>query len=588
MKRVLSILFIFVLAVGGGVFSVSSCRCSAPSEGGEGGGDGGRAASSDHQAKNYATEIIFISPRPGELVSGQIEVEVEVRDLDGIREVEFLVNGKSMEKVDSPKRDLGDGKFRYSAEIAVYLLPQGVLSFTAVVYDRRGERAEKTIQVRTRERWAVSFGVGSVRQLEVRSDGHVYVSIYRTEEDLMRDPSATRYFFVGSSISTVNKIGEASWQFVREREELSLFALDSSGNLYAGSYHSRRGGELFSVGPGRIDWPSTVKVSPRWKVGVGDYRVAGKPALGIGRVWFHLKTPLRPNSPVRSKVLALSSEKGTEEWSYPPGGVRDMEIASDLYVWRERDLVFLVRRGGSSSLLSLNWEGRERWKFSLGKGRLLGETWSERRGLLLAVTEGEGEKFKLTAISVKEQKVRWEKVFSGEFSRLITTDKRAILLQRIKFKYYRLVSISLDSGRIEWEEELDSRRVLGLRRGRGDICFTFGVVLDKFGEAVEMELARYGAGGNLTWRYGNKSLYPLDFVFGGVGDVGGWVLVRGLEDSSLTLGTKIVALDVRGRRIYTFSEESRRFEGLLYYRGSLYFSSRDERGQIKVHSIISE
>ena len=154
-------------------------------------------------------------------------------------------------------------------------------------------------------------------------------------------------------------------------------------------------------------------------------------------------------------------------------------FVSNLYLWQGKFLLAVIERKGIKSLVLLDENGRESWNYLLGSALLLGESWNGEKGDIQLVIGGGGDKFTVLSLSVKEKRLLWKSDLFEDYKEIITTENKVLILYTIKFKEYRLDLLSRENGTLDWSGRFYSRRIVGIRSGRGDLFFTFGAVLDK-------------------------------------------------------------------------------------------------------------
>lgn len=575
------------------VTTLHGCNCSGPTTSPDGGGI--EAIPDDPPKISSTTQIRFISPQPNEIISGQITLEAEVIDADGMDTVTFWANDSSI-GVATLTRDSTPQSPVYSIQVATSFLPRGVLNLTVRTRDRKGELAEKTIQVTTRERWIAAFGVGQIHQMYIRKDRHIYVRLYRSEDDMARVTNPGPLDKVGSAIVTVNAVGEASWGFLGPGEDFGSFVQDETGNMFFGARASDTGkSRLIAIGPGDTKWGPEIPIKPSWQVDLKDLIVQGTPIRWSRFLWVHAMSPARAGDPSSSTIIRYKSEDGTEEWRYAGPTGDSMEIIRGPYLVGQGMMLFLSRRPGSSSgfrIELIDATGKSVWLQAYNNLQINVVHWDAKAGRLYLGTERR-EQSKVVASSlsvidpVTKQEI-WRKDFDTRWPQHLSLGNNLVFVSlHPEGNKKELVALQKQDGTETWKKTLERFRVVGIQgTEEDDACLVFADYLDTSDDPEMMVVERYSAQGNVNWRYENKQFTIKSWLFAPNAQNMLWVNTRGIADDGERLGSRLIALNNRGERLYLFMDEGRVFQFVEFFpKDSLFVTSRDVR-DVRVHHLI--
>ncbi len=580
---VLSVALVLALSHG-------ACNCNGDTNT----NDGGATETVPEKTVSSQTQIRFISPEAKTIISGQITIEAEVIDADGMDTVQFWANDKAI-GVGTKTRDSTNDSPRYSVQVATSFLPRGILSLTVRTRDLKGETAEKTIQVTTRERWVAAFGVGTVNQMHIRKDRHIYIRIYRSEDDMSRVLNPGPRDKVGSALVTSNAVGGASWMYLGPNEEFGPFVADETGNLFFGSRTSETGKSRFlALGPGNVKWGPEVEIKPKWEVDLKDWIAQGDPIRWSQWVWTVIQKPAQGGEPSASALVKMKAEDGAEEWRYTGPEGEKMEVLRGPYLVDQGSMLIVTRKAGSSSgfrVELIDPAGKQIWLKAYNNQRLNVATWDKDKvRLFIGVEQREGTKVTASAVIAIDpvgQSEMWRKEFGSSWPQRISLGQDNIFVHRDpEGATNEVLSMTKEKGDEVWKKVYDRHKVSGLQGIEGDTCFVFVDYLNDFDEPDQMFVERIGPKGDINWRYENKQFSAKRWMFVPQLNDTLYVIVRGITDESERLGSKLLALDSRGKRLYLFLDEGRVFQYMAFFpRDSIFITSRDLR-DARVHHLI--
>ena len=546
---------------------------------------------------NFTTRIRFITPLSGEIISGQISIEVEVLDDDGIEKVSFWANDKAIGTKYATTSTSTLASPRYAIDIATSFLPRGILSLTVRTEDKRRAKASKTIQIKTRERWIAAFGVGQVKQLIFRSDQHLYLRVYRSEEDLARVPRLGPNDKIGSSIMTANAIGSSSWIFKGIGQEFSPFALDKLGNMYLGSRISDKGvSKLIAVGSGDPKWSPEVPVAAKWSQDLKEWWVQGAPLPWQKTVWVHLIHPGQASTPAYSAIARFTADIGKEEKRYTGKPNEKIDIVRGPYLIpvAKSSVIFLSRKAGEIvgfDVRLLGSDGTLAWQKKYEGLRISVVHWDKAyRKLFIGVERRDKNGViasSLICIDPVQRKEIWRSEFEKKWpSKLSSGANNIYVVRNIPGGSKELVAIQRKDGVILWKKDFTSHDIRGILAQPNDTCFIFNILLDSIGDPDRMEIERYNAKGEVTWRYTHQQFFPKYWHFSKEAGNILWLILRNINDPQEQLGNKLLSLDNKGKRRFIFYEEKRHFQFMYFLpKNSLFISSSDIR-DARVHHLI--
>lgn len=396
--RLLRLWMVTLLATASMLLFHGACDCG----GGESPSDAGETIVVPEKKVSSKTQIRFISPLSNDIISGQITIEAEVIDSDGMERVTFYANDKVIGQGSITKDSTRD-KPRYAVQVATSFLPRGVLSLTVRTADLKGEKAEKTIQVITRERWVAAFGVGTVRQMFIRDDRHIYVRLFRSKDDLARVTNPGPRSKVGAALITSNAVGAASWMYLGAGEDFGEFVVDGKGNAFFGA----RGLEnsqtrLVAIGPGDTKWGPEIPITPKWEVDLKELLVQGKPIRWAESLWVHLVKAAQGGSLTRHFLARFKADDGTEEWRYPSQNSENIEILRGPYLFGKGMILLLTRKSGASKGFRaevVDSSGKQVWSKEYPNVQLNVARW-DAKGSKLYIGVEQRESSKVTASSL--------------------------------------------------------------------------------------------------------------------------------------------------------------------------------------------
>jgi hypothetical protein len=576
----------------------SGCNCNAVIPQNDGGVPEDKGSD---RRENQATQIRFITPHEGEIISGQIEIRAEIIDGDGIKSASFWANEKLIGTVYARTPNSSYAAPHYMVEVATSFLPRGILSLTVQAEDNYGEQASKTIQVRTRERWAATFGVGTIKQIQISSERHLYGNLYRSEEDLSRSPQPGVNDKVGSAIVTANAVGSASWMYLGIGEEFSPFLLDDEHNLFFGSRNQNSGeSKLLMLGPGNPKWESNVIVKPQWEISIGQWLVDGRPLRWEQWISVHLSYPASGSDPAHSAIVRYTVGQGREVWRYQGDEHNKIQIMRGPYQLNNGGLMFVARKADTQPqdgffAVVLNRDGEKIWQQNYEQLHLSVAHWHEQNHrLYLGVERREQNEVAIAAmICIDPLKMSecWRSELSKNWMSHIAAGKSHICaIRHVPGGIKELIAIKGSDGEITWRQEYSQHRIAGIYAPDGDTCFVFAVSLDKSSDPEKMQIDRYDGDGKLQWRYEHNQFAPKsdEWFYRKDGNNMLWLLVRNIKDPQEQLGSKLLAFDEQGKRVYLFYDEKRIFQFMDFIApDSLFVSSKDIR-DVRIHHLLAK
>ena len=547
------------------------------------------------------TSLAFIRPKADSIISGQITIEVEVKHPEGVNFVEFLVNGAPLKQVDKPAATSTPDSPRYSAQVATTFLPRGVISLTARV-NLRGKnppKLEKTIQVRSRELWAAAFGVGQVRQIFLRSDQHLYIRLFRSEEDLSRITNPGPRDRVGTTITTTNNAGTLSWGYLGISEDFGPLVIDSGANIYFYSRHLENGtNRLVSIGRGEDSWGPAVEVKPRWYVPLGGLSGKGTPLLdGQGYMWVHLTAKRKEKTPGHDSILRVETGTGKATWRYKGKDGDLFEIVRGPFLANNGEVIFVRRKAESSdpgiSVELLKADGTSKWRKDFKDVYVSQAVLStDKKNLILAVerrVKGQTQSSAVRSLSVADGSENWKREWpNSSVGRMLTSDPNIVLLRQFNDGSQQATMLQNTDGKPIWAKPLVNRQVTAMTPSvRGGIFLVSGEI-DSDRDPVQLIVERFDGAGKELWSYKNKVYFPGTITtFSKDSQETFWLLARELNDKRLLLGSRLICLDKGGKRRYLFSDEARRFLGMAFFApNALFLSSIDSRDG-RVHKLLA-
>lgn len=571
--------------------SHGACDCN----GGSNTNDGGVVTETvPEKSVSSITQIRFISPVAKTIISGQITIEAEVIDGDGIDTVQFWANDKSI-GVGTKTRDSTPDSPRYSVQVATSFLPRGILSLTVRTRDLKGDKAEKTIQVTTRERWVAAFGVGTVNQMHIRSDRHIYIRLYRSEDDMSRVLNPGPRDKVGSALVTSNAVGGASWMYLGPNEEFSPFVADETGNLFFGSRASETSKSRFlALGPGNVKWGPEVEIKPKWEVDLKEWIATGQPIRWSQWVWAVIQKPAQGGEPSASALVKMKADDGTEEFRYTGPQGEKMEILRGPYLVDQGSMLLVTRKAGSNTgfrVELIDPAGKQIWLKAYNNQRLTVVSWDkEKVRLYMGVERREGAEVTASAVLAIDpvgQTEMWRKEFGSSWPQKISQGANNIFVHRDpKGATNEVLSMTKEKGEEVWKKVYDKHVIKGLQGLKDDAVLVFSDYLNEFDEPDQMWVERFSAKGEVNWRHDNKQFTVKSWMFVPQLKDTLYVIVRGITDDVERLGSKLLTLDSRGKRLYLFLDEGRIFQHMAFFpRDSVFLTSRDLR-DARVHHII--
>ena len=544
------------------------------------------------------TQIRFIKPIAQDTVSGQITIEAEVLDADGMKEVGFWINNKFITSAVNPKRSSPPNSPRYEAQIATHFLQRGVLSLTVRTEDQTGEFAEKTIQVKTRERWAVPFGAGKVKQMFVSNKRHVYARIYRTQEDLNSFEKLGPYDKVGSAILTASPVGGVSWVYLGFGESFSPFVMDDKGNMYFSSKNNQSGYARFiSLGPGQSNWSSSVKAQPRWEKPIEKFRVRGTPVVEGKHVWILMEKDAVAGQPSTSAIACFQTEDGTELWQFAGEGSEKIEIMRGPYSVGNGEVLIFTRPPGTTEQIVtariLAPDGKQVWKkkyTSLALTVVAHDPQSKAvyLGIQRWNKDNKVESSAVVYLDTKKRTETWRYELGKSWSdRLVIGKQNLFIRRRPKDGTYEFAAVTRDKGKFVWKMPFTRNREMEILPAKDDQFFIRGIQNNDEHEPGNMLVHKYDAKGKKLWEFSHNNFAPKNWLYIPLQQDMLWLIVRNLKDKSLQLGTRVLALDKAGKRQYIFGEEARHFEYFDFVAPDhLYVSSFDPLRDARIHNLL--
>lgn len=565
------------------------CTCAN-----NGGGKDGGVPESTTKTPN-PTSIRFVTPQSNEIVSGQIAIEVEVIDKDGIDEVEFHINGKLYRTLDATSRGSTKESPRYSVEVATSFLNRGVINLLVKTVDKKGERLEKAIQVKSRERWVGAFGAGQIRQLEYRSNQQIYLSIHRSEEDLARVENPGPNVRVGSAILTSHVGGVRSWDYREFDHEFGPFSLDSKGRMFLSSRNIENGSSwLVMVGPGELKWSFEVPIKPVWRVPLGEWAAKSKPFPVGDSVWIHLEKPAKASEPSVSAWVQFDTSSGKELKRYT--GQAPFQVLRGPYALQSGSFAFVTRKAGKIGtgfeVLILDAQGTPAWQKTYADWRFTESYFEPKKSRLILGVEKRQEQ-KVTAASVwlldcSTKKEVWKQSSGTSFSATIAANESFVfVVHNSTGTSKELISYSASDGSIVWKKTFPKHFIAGLKALPWNSLLVFTTALDDFQDPLYMQVESYGIKGQINWTYKNKNYSPQTWLMSKDGEQTLWMLVRNIEDPRKQLGTKLLTLDHNGKRIFLFAEESRSNQFLKHVKKDVLLLTSSDARDIRIHNLIA-
>jgi outer membrane protein assembly factor BamB len=573
-----------------GLLSQGGCSCDPPVS-----TDAGPNETVPETSGPSPTQIRFIQPVAKEIISGQITIEVEVIDGDGVKEVEFWINGKMYRTETGTASTSTKDSPRYSVQVATSFLPRGVMNLQVKTLDKRGDKAEKTIQVQTRERWVAAFGVGHIEQLMIRKDKHIYLRVYRTEGDISRVQNPGPYDQVGSILITANAIGSASWLYRGLGEEFSPMVIDEKNWTYFGSRVTDTGkNRLIALGPGDVKWLPEVPITPKWETDLGDWGVKSAPLVQGEAIWLHLEKPAQGANPAVSVLAKFDRRTGKEVWRY--AGTEAFQISRGPFLLDGGVLYFIRRKAGNTgpgfTVDMVDIDGQQVWSKEYADWRLTVTKQDPRTArMYIGVEKRNGTELDSSAllcVDPKGKKECWNRATAKRwFSHLELGDSYLFAVQNPPGSTKEVTAIQLSDGKEVWLKQYDKYTISGIAPIAGDTVYVFAVLLDDFQDPVTMHVDRLDKQKNINWRYENKLYYPIKWRISNDAQQTLWLIVRNIDDSREQLGTKMLALDNKSKRLYLFFEEARKNQFVLHPEpGLLYLTSTDTR-DARIHNLIA-
>lgn len=542
----------------------------------------------------FPTQIRFVTPVDKSVISGQITIEVEVIDGDGIEEVQFLVNGKNYLVETTRVKDSPADKPRYAVQLATGFQPRGVLNLGVQTLDKRGDKETKAISVTTRERWVAAFGVGQVRQFQVRDDGHLYLRLYRSEENIAQLTNPGPYDKVGSAIVTSSAVGTASWLYRGPGEEFSNFVLDKEGNLFMGSRLSDTGkNRLMAIGKGDPTWTSSIPINPAWETPLGDWSVKGQPGLAGTALIVHLEKPASGPTPVQSVLASFDSGSGKELWRFDGGGA--ISIIRGPYILSNGTVLIFHRsnakdaKGFTAEVIAQ--DGSSAWKQEYVGMSLTVAAYDKASGkAAVGMEKRSGDDVSNAAVVLLDpiaQKLVWRNESGKNWPSQLSFGKDLLFAQRHKDGgNVEVVAIGMSDGKDAWAKEYVKFRIVGLQAIAGDAVYVFTLQLDDFSYATNMVIDRYSNKGDINWKYENKQYEPLNWLISADEQETLWLIVKNIDDSRELLGNKLLTLDKKGQRQYIFFEEARKNQFLFHQGESVLFLTSSDTRDARIHNLI--
>ncbi len=580
-----------------GIVIVGSLQggCSCDSSGAMDGGT--RKEVIPERGGKFEAEIHFVTPKNREIVSGQIDLEVEVRDDDGIKEVAFWVNGLSLARTSRPLNGFPADRPHYRVQVETLFFPRGPITLKAEVTDLFGNKGSAVVQVITRERWAASFGVGHVRQFLVREDRHLYVRFYRSEEDMNNIVKRGPFDKVGSTIFTTNAVGTASWLFMGEGQDFGPFAMDAQHRLFFVSLHSDSGkSRLIALGPGEAGWSPHRKVIPLWTYSLGHWRSQEAPLLLRSGLWLHLRSLASAGKQSYSILAKYDANTGKERWRYCGEKEEKIDILASPYLLQDARSLLFVRPHSFKNgfeIRMLSKDGKLLWRKKFPQ-LLLHEILRDARDQHFYISVERQEKAKRVATSILCLKPL-DGSFCWKNETALSLASKMILGNKLLIASFLnpdgsefIAGLQISNGKKLWQIPLPLHRVVGLQKAVDDSFFLFAEEIDEEFTPIRMRIERFDAHGRSLWKYLNDQYFPKRWVFSEKEQERLWVIVRNNQDKLERFGSRILALDRQGKRLFLFGQENRQFQQLVFLPSNALYVSSYLRENARVHQLIAK
>lgn len=585
-------LWLWLLCLVGGALTHSACDC----DGTQVTGDGGESVP---EKKESPLKVTFVTPTSDQIISGQIDIEVEVTGGVGIQDVSFWANGKEVGTVYKQAATSEVGKPHFKVELATYLMERGPLHLKAIVTDINGVPYSETIQVRSRERWVASFGVGTIHQFQVRDDKNLYVRIQRTEEDMRNVPQPTRMIREGAALLTTNPVGTIAWVHIGAEQEFRPFLLGPDGRVFFGAKDINSGVNRFvAFGRGDPKWEQGFEPKPEWEHALAEWTVKGAPTLYQGGLLVHIVLPTKAGRPTQSGIIQLDAGSGRERWRYLGEKDEKMEILRGPFQLSDGRALFFTRPSGTSnagfSMRMLSTAGTQLWSKDYPD-----------KSLTTVIQNPENQYFYVGTEQRKNNEVTGSSVFCVEPStgnecwqrdtktswpeHMALGNKLLIVLRRPVDGTAEVSAMQFSDGQELWKLSYKNHKVIGFEHTSRDSFFVMSQKLDASKDPTALLVECYDAAGKRLWEYEHKQFYPKRWLYSGDQDETFWVIVRNDQDPTERFGTRLIALDKQGERLYLFSEEARRFQQIQFLTpDALYLSSYYVKGGSRIHQLISK